>query len=86
MHPRQFRKSKGLTLEQLAEKVGAANASVVSRHELGTTFPTPEMIERYRKFSRGKVRFDDFDAIRKAKRDAQRRIGNDAPPKLERTI
>ena len=65
----------------MAELVGAANASVVSKHERGLMFPGPERIERYRKASGGAVTHQDFYALRQqAKRNRAR---NSPDPKGE---
>jgi len=64
MNPRRFRKSRGLTLHEMAELLGAANASTVSKQERGNTFPTPENIERWREISGGKVQYEDFVELR----------------------
>lgn len=70
MNPRRFRTSRGLTLaemaEQLADHVGVANPSTVSKQERGRIFPTPEYIEAWRKVSDGKVQYEDWIDLRAA--------------------
>ena len=70
MNPRRYRKSRNQTLADVAQAVGAANRSTVSKHERGMIFPSPEYIERYRVWSGGKVQFEDFEEIRRARAEA----------------
>lgn len=85
MHPKSYRKEKGLTLRDLAELIGASNASVVSKHERGMMFPSPETIERYRKATGGAVTYADWLSIRQR---AKRAAARTTPPKTntERTV
>lgn len=81
MHPRSYRKQAKLTLSDMAELVGASNASVVSKHERAIMFPSPERIERYRKASAGAVTHEDFYVLhQQAKRNRAR---NSPDPKGE---
>jgi transcriptional regulator with XRE-family HTH domain len=83
MHPRDYRKLQGWTLEEMAALLGVANASVVSKHECGTSSPSLEVISRYGEVTGGEVTFDDFAVIRSARRAAVSRRGRGA--KTERT-
>lgn len=67
MNPRRYRKSRNQTLADVAQVVGAANVSTVSKHERGIIFPSPEYIERYRAWSGGKVQYEDYEEIRRAR-------------------
>lgn len=64
MNPRNYRKSRGLTLSEMAELIGAANGSTVSKQERGSIFPSPEYIEAWRKASNGKVQYEDWIELR----------------------
>lgn len=64
MNPRRFRKSRGLTLAEMADLVGASTGSTVSKHERGLTFPSPEYVEAYRNVSQGKVQYEDWIDLR----------------------
>lgn len=66
MHPRRFRKSRNWTLAEMAERIGAANGSTVSRQERGIIFPSPEYIEAWRSASDGKVQYEDWIDLRGA--------------------
>lgn len=68
MNPRRFRKSRGLTLSEMAELLGAANASTVFKQERGQTFPSPEYIQRWQQISQGKVQYEDFVELRESSR------------------
>ena len=72
-----FRTLANWTLEEAANRLkdGAedfarVNASLVSKHERGLRFPSPELIERYSQITHGAVTFDDWHALRKANREA----------------
>lgn len=65
MNPRRFRTSRRLTLEEMAELIGAAHASTVSKQERGLIFPSPEYIERWREASDGKVQYEDWIELRR---------------------
>lgn len=71
MQLRTFRKLKGWTLEETAEKVREAGGrfanvsySNVSRHERGHRFPDVYMIGRYSEVTDGAVTFADWANLR----------------------
>lgn len=67
-----FRALKGWTLAQAAHAMRVAgdealekiNEPVISRHERGITFPSPEHISRYEAITEGAVTFADWWALR----------------------
>ncbi|QUT04026.1 helix-turn-helix transcriptional regulator [Sphingobium phenoxybenzoativorans] len=63
MQLRAYRKLTGLTLDQVAEIVGVANASVVSRHERGVQRPETETVEKYRDLTDGAVTERDWHEL-----------------------
>ena len=59
-HPlRKYRKTEGMTLAELAQKVDMSVPSLC-RIELGQQAPSLALISRLIKISRGKLRADDF--------------------------
>lgn len=72
----RFRELAGWTCEQAAEKIresgeerfARVNASMVSKHERGVTFPSPDLIERYMQITDGAVTFNDWWAVRQSAR------------------
>lgn len=72
----RFRELANWTCEQAAEKIresgderfARVNASMVSKHERGITFPNPDLIERYQQITDGAVTFSDWWAVRQAQR------------------
>lgn len=67
MNPRRYRLSRKQTLAEVATAVGAANAATVHKHERGIRFPSPDYIEAYRKWSDGKIQYEDFEELRAAR-------------------
>lgn len=70
MNPRAYRKLRKLTLKQMADLVGAAHESVVSKHERGALFPSPRFVQAYQEVSEGAVRYEDWVDVRNAARRA----------------
>lgn len=72
----RFRELAGWTCDEAAEKIresgderfARVNASMVSKHERGVTFPSPELIDRYMQITDGAVTFSDWLAVRQAQR------------------
>lgn len=54
-----------MRLQEVADHIGVRSKSTVSKHERGRVFPSPDLIEAYRKYSGGKIQFEDFEAIRR---------------------
>lgn len=63
MQLRDFLKETKTSTAQMAEKVGAANPSVVWRHATGIRHPTPEFVERYEKATLGAVTAQDWQDL-----------------------
>ena len=59
MQLKEYRRSTGLTLEDIATLVGLAPRSV-NRHERGERLPNTVQIERYRKATGGAVQHEDW--------------------------
>lgn len=75
MDLRSYRESKGWTLQDVAGFVGAANATVVQRHETGKYIPRPALIEKYKALTGGAVTADDFLAANKRwRKEASKRL------------
>lgn len=68
MDLKEYRKLKGLRLEDVAEALGFAGASAVAKHEKGMTMPSAEAIQKYAEFTKGAVTADDFVAAVVARR------------------
>lgn len=60
MDPREWRESKGWSQEKLAEELGLADRSAVSRYEKGARDPEAAIKERYFLLSDGQVQPNDF--------------------------
>lgn len=81
-----FRALKGWTLAQAAaamrvpgdESLEKINEPVISRHERGLTFPSPEHIARYEVITEGAVTYQDWLALRASVKSAV-----DAKPKRQ---
>lgn len=71
MDLRAYRKKQGWSYADLARFLNVANSSVVRKHEKGMAIPTPELIERYTKLTKGEVTYSDFVASRNRFRRAQ---------------
>lgn len=65
MQLRKYRKLKGLTLEQVAEKMGFSSVATVGRHETGVRSPSLADIEKYEILTEGAVRIDDWRALQR---------------------
>lgn len=71
MSPRQYRTTRNLTLQEMADLVRAKhprgtgpNASTVLKQERGRIFPSPDMIEAWREATGAKVLYEDWIALR----------------------
>ncbi|WP_226018451.1 helix-turn-helix transcriptional regulator [Novosphingobium sp. FKTRR1] len=65
MDPRRYRKSRNMRLQEVADLIGVRSKSTVSKHERGHIFPSPELIDAYRRYSGGKIQFEDFEELRR---------------------
>jgi len=76
MSPRQYRTTRKLTLQDVADLVAehhpnGVTTSTISKHERGRAFPLPDMIEAWSKATDGKVLYEDWIALRDSTRAAQ---------------
>lgn len=79
----QYRSLKGWSLDQAAEalrrggdeRFALITSSLVSKHERGIHFPSPELIERYAQITDSAVTYQDWAALRKQGRQEPRRRG-----------
>lgn len=65
MQLRDFRKAKGLTLEQVSGFMGFKAASTVQRHEVGERTPSLREIDRYFIYTDGAVTAEDWSELRR---------------------
>ena len=82
MQFRDWRKMKGLTLEQCAETL-PFRFGTIQRHETGVRAVDLETAEKYRIFTGGEVTFDDWLALGKIV-DARR--AGEAPEKSDESV
>jgi transcriptional regulator with XRE-family HTH domain len=65
MSPLEFRKNKGWTQREMAEKIGVSQPQIAWL-ESGERSPSARVAAKYEQLSRGQVRLRDFPAMKAA--------------------